>query len=238
MADISRNEIRRIIARYPRWYQNIRFGFLLETNSPIRSIAKDILRITTKNDTIISSLPDLTGKKVIDIGCNAGLYSLHAGMKGAAHVLGVDRNEMFVAQARDVAEVFRRQGKPVARVEFREVTDINDNLELLADRDVFMACAVLYHLGPLHRLKEGIIASPITMLILQGNTVRMNRLDQKNVPGVEGYESKNQTWGNVVSNVEGMRAFAESMGFRVERVTYPNHQHPVVIATRDLSGPQ
>lgn len=233
MSEISRGEIRQIIRKYPRWYQNIRFGFLLETaSSPIRSIAMDLLRVTTKNDTIISSLPDLAGKKVIDIGCNAGLYSLEASMRGAAHVLGVDRSSTFIQQARDVAEIFRRQGKPVGPVEFREVNDINDHLELLDDRDVFMACAVLYHLGPLHRLKARIVASPIKMLILQGNTVRMNHLDEKNVPGVEGYEPENQTWGNVLSNVDGMRAFAESMDFRVDRVTYPDHQYPVVIASR------
>jgi SAM-dependent methyltransferase len=230
---ISRSEIRRIIASYPRWYQNVHFGVMLDTvRSPLRSLVKDVLRIKSKDDTLISSLPDLTGRRVIDIGCNAGLYSIHASLRGASHVLGVDRSPLFIAQAKDVLDIYRRQGRSVGDVEFREVDDINNHLSLLDDRDVLMACAVLYHLGPLNRLKERIVASPIRQLILQGNTIRMKKLGEKNRPGVEGYEPENQTWGNVLSDVAGLTAFSESMGFEVERVAFPAHQYPIVIASR------
>src|SRR5262249_61439718 len=33
---------------------------------------------------------DLTGQSVLDVGCNAGLYSVEAKRRGAARVLGVD----------------------------------------------------------------------------------------------------------------------------------------------------
>ena len=40
------------------------------------------------------SLPaDLTGKTVLDIGCNAGFYSMEMKRRGAARVLGVDFDE-------------------------------------------------------------------------------------------------------------------------------------------------
>lgn len=230
---ITRREIRNIIARHPDWYQNIRFGLMLDTRrSPLRSLAKDVLRIRTKDDNLISSLPDLSGKRVIDIGCNAGLYSINASLRGASHVLGADKSPAFVAQARDVLEIFRRLGKPVGAVEFRQVEDINDELALLDDRDVFMACAVLYHLGPVDRLKQRIAASPIRQLVLQGNTVRLKKIGEKNRPGVPGYEPENQTWGNVLSGVEGLSSFAESMGFRVDEVRYPTDQYPVINASR------
>jgi tRNA (mo5U34)-methyltransferase len=230
---ITRREIQAIIARYPDWYQNIRFGLMLDTRrSPIRSLAKDVLRRKTKDDILISSLPDLTGKRVIDIGCNAGLYSINASLRGASYVLGVDKSPVRIAQARDVLDIFRRQGRPVGQVEFREVDDINAELELLDDKDVLMACAVLYHLGPVDRLKRRIVSSRIRQLILQGNTVRMKKLDEKNRPGVEGYEPGEQTWGNVLSDVAGLTAFSTSMGFRVDDVRFPDHQYPVLIASR------
>lgn len=230
---ISRREIRGIIARYPRWYQDVRFGFMLNTaGSPLRSLAKEVLRIKTKNDTLISSLPDLSGQRVIDIGCNAGLYSINASLRGASHVLGVDKSSLFIDQARDVLDIYRRLGHPVGEVEFREVGDINHELGLLDDRDVLMACAVLYHLGPMERLTRRIAESSIRMLILQGNTARLQRQGDKNRPGVEGYEPESPTWGNVLSGRPGLTAFCSSMGFKVDRVMFPDHQYPVVIARR------
>lgn len=230
---ISRREIRAIIARYPDWYQNIRFGPMLDTRrSPLRSFAKDLLRIKTKDDILISSLPDLRGKRLVDIGCNAGLYSINASLRGASFVLGVDKVPLRIAQARDVLDVYRRLGKPVGEVEFRAVDDINAELALLDDKDVFMACAVLYHLGPVDRLKKRIAASRIRQLILQGNVVRMKQLGEKNKPGVEGYEPVKQTWGNILSDVSGLSAFSRDMGFEIDDVRFPGSQYPVVIASR------
>src|SRR3954452_9509649 len=43
---------------------------------------------------------DLSGKSVLDIGCNAGFYSLEMKRRGAARVLGVDSDERYLDQAR------------------------------------------------------------------------------------------------------------------------------------------
>ena len=48
---------------------------------------------------------DLTGKTVLDIGCNAGFYAMEMKRRGAARVLGVDFDEDYLAQARFAAEV-------------------------------------------------------------------------------------------------------------------------------------
>lgn len=88
------------------------------------------------------ALPDdLTGKTVLDIGCNAGFYALEMKRRGAARVLGVDHDEHYLAQARFAAEVlgFERD------VEFRklEVWDVGS----LGERfDVVIFMGVLYHL--------------------------------------------------------------------------------------------
>src|ERR1700680_4839642 len=43
--------------------------------------------------------PDLAGKSVLDVGCNAGFYSVQAKRLGAARVLGVDARQHEIRQA-------------------------------------------------------------------------------------------------------------------------------------------
>ena len=47
---------------------------------------------------------DLSGATVLDIGCNAGFYSLQMKQRGAKYVLGVDVDERYLSQARFAAE--------------------------------------------------------------------------------------------------------------------------------------
>jgi tRNA (mo5U34)-methyltransferase len=49
--------------------------------------------------------PDLSGASVLDIGCNAGFYSLEMKRRNAARVLGLDSDDEYLAQARFAAEV-------------------------------------------------------------------------------------------------------------------------------------
>src|SRR3982750_3749202 len=43
---------------------------------------------------------ELARKSVIDIGCNAGFYSIEMKRRGAGRVLGIDSDERYLAQAR------------------------------------------------------------------------------------------------------------------------------------------
>src|SRR5690606_28422195 len=108
----------------------------------------------TKDEVLHECLPDLSGLRVLDIGCNSGQYSLWASMKGAAHVRGVDRSELRVRQATALAQLYPQLGWKVGATEFLVVDDVMAHLDLIDDRDVVMVCSVLYHLGPLDALKE------------------------------------------------------------------------------------
>src|SRR4051794_4316641 len=82
---------------------------------------------------------DLTGKTVLDIGCNAGFYSIEMKKRGAARVVGIDSDERYLAQARFAAEVLG------ADIEFRRlpVWDV----ALLGEKfDLVIFMGVLYHL--------------------------------------------------------------------------------------------
>ncbi len=244
--NITRAEIKETIKFYNDWYQSIRFGFMLETKGEIRygllgqvlsecrKAVRKALGKKTKDEALIESLPELAGKRVIDIGCNSGLYSVAASCRGADFVLGVDQQKLRIDQARDVASIFKKLGRPVGRIEFRQVNDISEHLELFDDMDVLMACCVLYHLGPLHRFKERLTRSRINTLILQGNTNRRSRIGKKdkNNPSSKFYEPENKTWGEVLCEIDGMCKLCQSIGFKVEKVAFATHTHPVVIAQR------
>lgn len=82
---------------------------------------------------------DLSGKSVLDIGCNAGFYAIEMKRRGAARVLGLDWDEAYLAQARFAAEATGFD------IEFQRMSvyDIGDLRERF---DVVLFLGVLYHL--------------------------------------------------------------------------------------------
>jgi tRNA (mo5U34)-methyltransferase len=82
---------------------------------------------------------DLSGRTVLDIGCNAGFYSFEMKRRGAERVVGIDDDEAYLAQARFAAEV---KG---AEVEFRKLS-VYDVAKLGERFDLVLFMGVLYHL--------------------------------------------------------------------------------------------
>jgi tRNA (mo5U34)-methyltransferase len=82
---------------------------------------------------------DLTGKSVLDIGCNAGFYSIEMKRRGAGRVLGIDSEPMYLAQGRFAAEVLGME------IEFRQLS-VYDVAQLREKFDLVIFMGVLYHL--------------------------------------------------------------------------------------------
>ena len=82
---------------------------------------------------------DLTGKTVLDIGCNGGFYSMAMKRRGAERVVGIDFDDSYLAQARFAAEVNELD------IEFRKLS-VYDVGALGETFDVVIFMGVLYHL--------------------------------------------------------------------------------------------
>ena len=82
---------------------------------------------------------DLSGRSVLDIGCNGGFYSMAMKRRGAARVLGIDTDEGYLAQARFAAEV---EG---LEIEFRQMS-VYDVATLGERFDLVFFAGVFYHL--------------------------------------------------------------------------------------------
>ena len=58
---------------------------------------------------------DLSGKTALDVGCNAGFYSIEMKRRGAERVVGIDLNETYREQARFAAEVCGAEIEPLEK---------------------------------------------------------------------------------------------------------------------------
>lgn len=82
---------------------------------------------------------DLNGRTVLDVGCNAGFYSIEMKRRGADRVVGIDFDDRYLEQARFAAEV---KGQDI---EFRKLS-VYDVAELGETFDIVLFMGVLYHL--------------------------------------------------------------------------------------------
>lgn len=131
----SITEIRQRIEALGPWFHNIELGGV--RTAPDHFLG-DYPRI--KWSKFADAIPaDLAGRTVLDIGCNAGFYSIEMKRRGADRVLGIDFDEAYLAQARFAAEV---AGTPI---EFRKVS-VYDVGSLNEAFDLVLFMGVLYHL--------------------------------------------------------------------------------------------
>ena len=90
--------------------------------------------------TFENALPwDLHGRSVLDIGCNAGFFSIEMKRRGAGRVVGIDSDPRYLAQARLAAEVMDTE------IEFRQMT-VYEVASLGERFDLVLFMGVLYHL--------------------------------------------------------------------------------------------
>ncbi|WP_419826373.1 TIGR04290 family methyltransferase [Sphingomonas sp.] len=83
---------------------------------------------------------DLTGKTVLDIGCNAGFYSVEMKRRGADRVVGIDSDDRYLEQARLATSALGFTGIEFRNLSVYDVAALGERFDLV----IFMG--VLYHL--------------------------------------------------------------------------------------------
>jgi tRNA (mo5U34)-methyltransferase len=168
---------------------------------------------------------DMTGLSVLDIGCNAGFYSLQLHARGA-EVLGIEHDPHYLAQARFAAEVLG------ADIEYR-LMDVYDVDQLGRQFDYVLFMGVLYHLRhPLYALdkvasvtrRKLIVQSMIrgrweTMPLAEDYPIEERQIfEDPRYPALYFVEQKyagdlTNWW---IPNRAGMEAMLRSAGLRIE----------------------
>jgi tRNA (mo5U34)-methyltransferase len=132
---ITVEEIRQCVQELGSWFHNI-----------------DLKGVQTAPDHFLGDYPalkwrrfahaipyDLSGKSVLDIGCNAGFYSLEMKKRGADRVLGIDFDDQYLAQAKFAARVSGLD------IEFRRLS-VYEIAQLQEKFDIVIFMGVFYHL--------------------------------------------------------------------------------------------
>lgn len=118
---------------------------------------------------------DLTGKSVLDVGCNAGFYSIEMKKRGAARVVGIDSDDTYLAQGRFAAEV---SGFP--DIEFRNLS-VYDVAQLRERFDVVIFMGVLYDLRhpllALDTLCDTVVGDMLVFRSMQRGSKELMRLN-------------------------------------------------------------
>lgn len=129
-------ELRRRIEALGPWFHNMRIGDVATAPDHFLGDYPNF-----KFQRFARHLPaDLTGKSVLDIGCNAGFYSMEMKRRGASRVLGIDSDDRYLRQAELAGEALGYDN-----IEFRNLSVYD--VGALGERfDVVIFMGVLYHL--------------------------------------------------------------------------------------------
>src|SRR5215213_10563511 len=135
MQGLSTEEIRTRVQELGPWFHNLDLKGV--STAPAHFLG-DYPEVKWRK--FCDSIPsDLAGKTVLDIGCNAGFYSLEMKRRGAERVVGIDTDEEYLVQGRFASEV---RGLPI---EYRKMSVYE--VAALGERfDIVLFMGVLYHL--------------------------------------------------------------------------------------------
>jgi tRNA (mo5U34)-methyltransferase len=133
------------IAAFPRWH----YAFDLRGHSTITPGVTRVKRHAQRLPYLLDPLVEacggtLAGKRVLDLGCNAGFWSLHCVRRGASFVMGVDARGHHMDQARLVFDV---EGIDPARYRFVEADLLAADWSAWGRFEVVLCLGLLYHVN-------------------------------------------------------------------------------------------
>lgn len=101
--------------------------------------------------SVQAKLPDLTGARVLDLGCGFGAFDRWAVANGASSVIGIDLSENMLSRARELTDT--------SVIEYRS-GDL-ENLEIVeADFDLVYSALAFHYINDFHAL-SGLIRSKL-----------------------------------------------------------------------------
>ena len=151
----------------------------------------------------------LEGKRVLDLGCNAGYWSLAAIESGCAFVQGVDSRSRHIEQAQ---LVFETMGVPEDRYRF-DVADAAAFLAAGKHWDVILCLGLLYHLeSPLGLLRGIRSASPSVVFLETKISLKEGRCFEVHF---EGPDRLSDSAVVLVPTREALTSVGDHLGFQM-----------------------
>jgi tRNA (mo5U34)-methyltransferase len=217
---MKRDEILTGVKRLQPWFHCIDLGEGIRTK--VKSVSGEQVDHPLNTWRLIKQcLPhDLTGKSLIDVGCNAGFYSVEAKRRGAARVLGVDTVRFHVSQANFVKQVLGLD------IEFRRMSVYDLNPHVLGQFDITLALGLIYHCKHLVLALENLWRITKELLIIETAIYPSGELrsfdhavgGQSRIIHVLGYvenplDAQESAYNWFLPGVDCLQALLKSIGF-------------------------
>lgn len=190
---VNPQELRERVASFSRWHYRFELG---EVTTPIFD-PDHVNRHEQRQAYIFDALlplygGSLAGKRVLDLGCNAGYWSLQAVNAGCEHVVGIDGRGVHIEQAHvvfDALEVPRR------RYDFVVGNVLDVDLREHGPFDIVLCLGLLYHVSKPVELFERISAVNTDLLVVdtaltmaRGSWFKVGRDELTELPSAVDYE--------------------------------------------------
>lgn len=196
--NMTKQEIESEIKRLAPFHHDVELPYGLSTYDPNLSIRR---RETTRLDSLTRhAFPELLkacggslkGKRVIDVACNSGGFSVEAVKNGAEHVLGFDVADRYLEQAN-----FIKRALGMNQLEFKKMAMEDCDEQHIGMYDIAFCFGILYHLeNPVFAMKK--LASVTREIMLVDATViktplSRNSMWKMNIPRVVETDDKSTT---------------------------------------------
>jgi len=230
------------LAKLQPWFQYIDLGGGIFTKSH-SAIGEPLEYPRPTWETVKVCLPeDLSGKSVLDVGCNAGFYSLEMKRRGATHVLGVDSQRSLIRQAIFVRDVLKLD------IEYRRLSVYDLDPIATGQFDVTLALGLIYHCKHLVLALEKLFTITRELLVIETAIYPPEQTPQSfpyeigeaqstlhPIAYIENQpDAKEAIYNWFLPSVEALRALLKNVGFDEIKVFPGVHRSRKVVACRKL----
>ncbi|HEX8292027.1 MAG TPA: DUF1698 domain-containing protein [Pyrinomonadaceae bacterium] len=158
---MTRDEIQKRVERLGPWFHCIDLGGGLVTKTE-SAVGEPVEHPRPTWEKVRACLPEeMSGRSVLDVGCNAGFYAVELKRRGAGRVLGVDSQRNLVRQAVFVRDVLGLD------IEYRRMSVYDLDPRELGQFDVTLALGLVYHCKHLVLALERLFAVTRELLVLE-----------------------------------------------------------------------
>ncbi|MFN2532120.1 MAG: DUF1698 domain-containing protein [Pyrinomonadaceae bacterium] len=218
---MTREEILSRIDQLGPWFHCIELGPGLVTKTA-SAVGEPVDHPLPTWKKVKATLPnDVSGMSVLDVGCNAGFYSIELKKRGAQRVVGVDSQRNLVRQA-----MFVRDALGVD-VEYQRLSVYELDPRHLGQFDITLALGLIYHCKHLVLALEKLFAVTRKLLILETAIYPPENSPGSFEYGVGGRQStlhplayventreaKEAIYNWFLPSVESLRALLKNVGF-------------------------
>jgi tRNA (mo5U34)-methyltransferase len=158
---MTREEILAELKRLEPWFHCIDIGNGLATKSR-SAVGEPVEHPRPTWERVKACLPDdLSGQTILDVGCNAGFYSIEMKRRGAARVLGIDSQRDLIRQAVFVRKVTQLD------IDYQRMSVYDLDPRDVGQFDITLALGLIYHCKHLVLALEKLFLVTRSLLVLE-----------------------------------------------------------------------